>query len=122
MSLEIIGNLYKIMPEIKGVSSKGEWVKQDFIIETEDKFPKKVSITAWSEKVEDLKKLRPGDRLKVSFNLESREYNEKWFTDVKAWKIEKAGEGSSAGRDAGPGQEFERTPPPETQIDDDLPF
>ena len=58
MALEIIGNLWKVMPEQSGAGKNGTWVKQDFIIETDDQYPKKVCITAWGEKADELKKLK----------------------------------------------------------------
>ena len=89
MALEITGTLWKIQAEQTGVSKNGSWVKRDFILETDEQFPKKVCIAAWGDKVEDLKKIKPGDKLKVAFNVESREYNDRWYTDIKAWKIDR---------------------------------
>ena len=54
-------------------------------------YPKKVSISVWGDKTDSLKNMQPGSDVKVSFNVESREYNGKWYTDVKAWRIEAAG-------------------------------
>ena len=34
--------------------------------------------------------------MKVAFDLESREYNGRWYTDAKAWKIESISAGSSS--------------------------
>ncbi len=82
------------MPEVTGQGQKGPWNKQEFVIETIDQFPKKVCFTAWGEKANDLKQYGPGDTLKVTFNLESREYNDRWYTEARAWRIDQAeGEG-----------------------------
>lgn len=53
-------------------------------------------MTAWKEEVNALKYAKVGDKLTVSFNLESREYNGKWYTDIKAWKIVNGGDENSA--------------------------
>lgn len=90
MALDITGKLIKVLPETKGQGRNGEWVKQDFVIETFDQYPKKVCMNVWGEKVGNLAQFKPGDDIKVSFNLESREYNEKWYTDIRAWRIERA--------------------------------
>lgn len=95
--MELTGKLIQVQPEQSGEGKNGRWVKCDFIIETQDKFPKKVCITAWSDLVETIKATNPGTELKVSFDISSREYNTKWYTDVKAWKIEGANGGSSSG-------------------------
>ena len=78
---------------------------------------------AWNDKVDILHQFKEGDVLKIAINIESREYNNKWYTDVKAWKMEKAGDSSpnenpgmehSAGSDPG----IETSAP----VNDDLPF
>jgi hypothetical protein len=89
MALEIAGKLVQVQPEVTGTGKNGNWVKQDFIIETvNEQFPKKVCFTVWGDKTQILKSLKPGMQLNVSFNLESREYNGKWYSDIKAWKID----------------------------------
>ena len=118
MALEISGKLIKVQPAQSGAGKNGTWTRQDFIIESNDRFPKKVCCSAWGEVVAEMGKYKTGDELKVFFNLESREYNERWYTDVRVWKIEKTAQGSESpdveesSADAVAGKEFE----------DDLPF
>jgi hypothetical protein len=101
MALEITGKLYKILAEQTGAGKNGSWVKQEFVIETAEQYPKKICCSAWGDKVDTLKGFQPGDQMKVSFNLESREYNERWYTDIRAWKIEKlSGSVESTSNDA----------------------
>ncbi|MFA6676573.1 MAG: DUF3127 domain-containing protein [Bacteroidales bacterium] len=89
MALEIVGKLDMKLPVQSGNSNRGPWKKQDFIIETPGQYPKKVCINVWGEdKVKDLEAFKEGDILKVSINIESREYNGRWYTDIKAWRIE----------------------------------
>jgi hypothetical protein len=95
MALDITGKIVKVMPEQSGAGKKGTWVKQEFVIETAEQYPKKICCSAWGDKVETLRSFNEGDVVKVSFNLESREYNERWYTDVRAWKIESMGAGAS---------------------------
>jgi len=95
MALELIGKLVKILPEQTGQGKNGTWTKQQFVIETIDQFPKQVCLMAWGDKASDLKQFAPGDPLRVLFSVESREYNDRWYTDVRAWRIELAeGQGS----------------------------
>ena len=93
--MEIQGKLMMLLPLQSGTSAKGDWKKQDAIFETLEQFPKKVNITFWSEKVDEINKYNQGSILKVSVNIESREYNGKWYTDVRAWKLE-AGDSSNS--------------------------
>jgi len=102
MAMDAIGKLVKVLPEQTGQGKNGTWVKQQFIIETIDQFPKQVCFLAWGEKANDLKQFAPGDTLKISFSLESREYNDRWYTDARAWRIEATeGEAAPAGPAAG---------------------
>ena len=89
MSLEISGKVFALLPEQSGQGKNGSWVKQEFIIETEEQFPKKACFSVWGDKVSELKTLKNGDKITVSFNVESREFNNKWYTDLRAWKISK---------------------------------
>lgn len=76
------------MEEVKGQSQRGNWNKQEFVIETiEDKFPRKICFSLWGEKTASLKNLQIGSRIKVDFNLESREFNGRWYTEARAWMI-----------------------------------
>lgn len=97
MALELVGKLIKVLPEVSGQSQKGPWSKQEFVLETLDaSYPKKVCLTAWGDKVADLKQFATGDTLKATFSAESREYNERWYTELRAFRIELTeGEGGS---------------------------
>ncbi len=95
MALELVGKLIKVLPEVTGQSQKGPWNKQEFVLETLDsQYPKKVCLTAWGEKANDLKQFATGDTLKATFSAESREYNDRWYTELRAFRIEVA-EGDS---------------------------
>ena len=78
-----------------GTSAKGNWAKQEFVIEyQEGNFPTKACFSVWgAEKVKDLEKFNVGDQIKVAFNISSREFNGKWYTDLRAWRISPAGQG-----------------------------
>ncbi|MDG1757335.1 MAG: DUF3127 domain-containing protein [Bacteroidia bacterium] len=87
-SIVIEGRLIQVLTAQEGQSTRGAWKKQDFVIETSEQYPKKVCISCWNEKTDELSKFQLNDNLKVSVNIESREYNSKWYTDVKAWRID----------------------------------
>jgi hypothetical protein len=117
--MQISAKLIQLLPLQTGNGKNGEWKKQDIIVETGDKFPKKVCVSVWGDKIDE-KKLKPGNMLKIDFDVESREYNSRWYTDVKAWKIEVEG-GSASADDSS--QEY--VPPAidmSNSTDDDLPF
>lgn len=96
MALEFEGNLVKVLSEVTGQGKNGAWVKQDFVLETEDQYPKKACFTAWGDKAADLKTFSLGEKLRVTFSVESREYNERWYTDLKAARIDQVSGGASS--------------------------
>jgi hypothetical protein len=95
-NLTIEGKLVEILALQEGTSTRGAWKKQDFILETLDQYPKKVCISGWNEKADEIMQFKPNEMLSVSINVESREYNSKWYTDVKAWKIDRMGNSAAA--------------------------
>ena len=135
MALEFEGSLIKVLPEVTGQGKNGAWVKQDFVLETEDQYPKKACFTAWGDKSADLKTFSLGEKLKIQFSVESREYNERWYTDLRAIRIDSTvGGGSSSASAPSASQGFASTPaaprpaPPVADLpsfsegDQDLPF
>ncbi len=116
MSVELKGKLFQKLEIVNGEGRNGKWEKQEFIIETEDQYPKKICISLWNDKLSLLGNIAEGDALTASVNIESREYNSRWYTDIRAWRIERgADEGSTP-------------PPPDPALEefdspeDDLPF
>ena len=95
MNLEIKGKIVKILGVQVGNNAKGEWKKQDFVLETSDAYPKKICICVWNDKMSALEKHSEGDEVSVTFAIASREYNEKWYTEVTAQSIESLGGKSS---------------------------
>ena len=88
--VEIKGKIIEILPEKSGQSANGEWRKQEYILETDTSYPKKICFMAWGDKIGEFN-LQQGENVEVSVDLESREYNGRWYTDVKAWKVSKDG-------------------------------
>jgi len=87
--MEIIGKLILKMPMQSGISKTGNsWQKQEFVMETLEQFPRKICANLWGERTAVLETLNIDDKVVMSFDLESREFNGKWYTDVKAYKLE----------------------------------
>lgn len=86
--MEFTGRLVAIMPEQRGQSAKGAWVKGLFILESEDNFHTKLAVSFWGE--DNLIKIREtplNSLITVEFSIESREYKEKWYTDCRMHKM-----------------------------------
>ena len=88
--MNIVGIFIKALPEISGVSDRGEWVRGGLIIETQGAYPTKVALTAFGEeRVGAVRTLREGTLVSVDFSPESREYGGKWYTDLRVSRITK---------------------------------
>jgi hypothetical protein len=87
--MQLTAKLTQILPVESGMGRNGEWKKQNIIVETEGSYPKKVCVTVWGDKINP--QWQAGMSLAIEFDLESREFNGRWYTDVKAWRIETAG-------------------------------
>jgi len=85
--MEIEGKLLQVLPVQNISSQKGAMKKMEFIIEIPSKFPRKICFALWNDKI-DLFSANAGDNIKVFFDIDSREYNGRWFTEAKAWKVE----------------------------------
>ena len=119
--MELTGKIIQILPEKSGESARGQWRKQEYILETEGQYPKTVCFMAWSDKIDEFA-IKEGETITVSIDLESREYNGRWYTDVKAWKISR---GDRSADDipfssSEPYDNVQQKKPP--LIDDDIPF
>ena len=89
--MEIRGKIIELLPEKSGQSANGGWRKQEYVLETDGQYPKKICFMAWGDKIDQFN-IKQGETLEVSVDLESREYNGRWYTDVKAWKVSKDGD------------------------------
>ena len=88
--MQVTAKLAQILPAETGMGKNGEWKKQSIIVETDGQYPKKICVTAWGDKINPAQ-LQLGTTLNIDFDLESREFNGRWYTDVRAWKVEVAG-------------------------------
>lgn len=87
--MEITGTIIKVLPLQSGQGKNGTWTKQEYVMETEGQYPKKVCFSLWGERI-DSANIKEGELLTISFDIESREYNGKWYTQINAWSAIKA--------------------------------
>lgn len=84
--MQLNAKLIQVLPLQTGISKNGEWKKQDIIVETDGQYPKTICISIWGDKINP-NDLKIGNHFQIDFDIESREYNNKWYTEVKAWRI-----------------------------------
>lgn len=100
--MEVTGKIIVALPEMSGTSKMGNpWKKREYVLETLESFPKKIHFDFFGEKADQFI-LNPGDTIRLSFDIESREYNGRWYTSIRGWKAEPATEGAPAAAQAYP--------------------
>lgn len=114
--MEIEGRIKLKLGRQSGQSARGSWTKQEFVLTYMDgNYPADVCITAFGEdKVAELDKFQVNDQVKVSFNLRGREFNGKWYNDIRLWRIVPLNgtqeQAATRAYDA-PSQQVSQTPP-----------
>jgi len=137
--MEIIGKIIAAFPEVGGTSKAGNpWKKREYVLETQETYPKKVFFDFFGERAEQYP-LQVGQVIKLSFDIDSREYNGRWFVSIRGWKAEPADQAAPAmapqAPTYGPAPQMPQgyatpagvpTPPPAVDLapapTDDLPF
>jgi len=88
--MDISGKVIQILPKQTGEGKNGAWEKQDYVIEIQGTYPKKVCFNLWGNKISQFD-IKEGEFINIGLDIESREYQGRWYTDVRAWKVERPG-------------------------------
>lgn len=126
--MEVTGKIIVALPEVSGTSKAGnQWKKRSYVLETLDNYPTKIAFEFFGERA-DQYPLAVGDEVKLSFDIDSHEYNGRWFTSIRGWKAEKT-QGAGAAAPAAPVNDpfaaaaaTPQTFTPAADSNDDLPF
>ena len=130
--MEIIGKVVRLGNLTEGTSTRGPWRKQELIIETEEQYPRTVCLICWTNQIDEIQKFAPGQTIKAQIEISSREFNGKWYTDVRVWRFDPVGvPAAPAPVQSAPQPMMHQTPPaapsqeyyaPSEESVDDLPF
>lgn len=120
MALDVTGKLAQVLEMQSGTSTRGEWKKQEFILETDDQYPRKICLSLWGDKVSDIVGIAIGESITASINLESREFNGRWYTDARAWRIVRGTVAPASGAAATPSASAPQPAVPPPPVDDDF--
>lgn len=124
--MEISGKIIAVLPLQSGVGKNGtEWKKQEYVIQTSDQYPKKMCFNLWGDRIQEFG-IQEGQDLDVSFDIDCREWNGKWFNDIKAWKVIQRNvyqaPQQSANQQYQAPKEYQQSTFDANKGDDDLPF
>lgn len=121
MDLQVTGTVVDVLDEQSGEGRNGPWRKQEFILETGGQYPKQICMVQWGDNIDKFA-VQKGETLTAHIDIQSREYQGRWYTDVKAWRIERDQAQGGGGPQPGPGPDDFPEPPSPSDPDDDLPF
>lgn len=123
--MEVKGKIIVALPEQSGVSKAGnQWKKREYVLETQETYPRKIHFDFFGERA-DQYPLNVGDIITLSFDIESREYNGRWFTSIRGWKADKAEASTATYPQPAAVSTGDIVPPPPAIVadeSDDLPF
>lgn len=121
--MELKGKIILDLGAVSGTSKAGNnWKKHEYVLETQETYPKKVHFDFFGDNA-DRYQLNVGDDVTLSFDIESREYNGRWYTSIRGWKAETAGQQPMSAYAMPQGADFPPAPiAPDGGSDSDLPF
>ena len=128
--MEITGKIIAVLPAKQGVSQStgNAWMCQDYVLETQEMYPKKVCFNVFgTEKIQEMN-IQLGEMLTVSLEINANEYQGKWFNQVRGWKVVRVpAQGQQQPAEQAPWPQAGLTPPVQTPAqaqpqNDNLPF
>lgn len=133
--MEIQGKVIVVLPERSGISQRGEWRFQTYVIETQEQYPKKMAFDVFGgDRIVNFG-IQLGEVINVSFDIDAHEYQGRYFNQIRAWAVSKVSQQAAAQAPAGvaqpsapyappaqPQQPQSGAPSSDAQSSDDLPF
>lgn len=95
--MELQGKIIAVLPERSGVSARGEWKTQDYVLETHDAYPKKMVFNVFGADRISRFNIQAGQEVTVSFDIDAHEYQGRWFNSVRAWNVQRIDPNAVAG-------------------------
>ena len=87
--MDIVGKIIQVLPEQSGTSKAGNpWKSQSYVLETQEQYPRKVCFEVFGEERIKNNPCKIDDVVTVSFDIESREFNGRWYTSIRAWRVQ----------------------------------
>lgn len=90
--MEMTGVVIAILPERSGTSQQGEWKSQSFVIETQEQYPKHLCFEVFGADRIAQFNIKGGETITVQFDIDARQYQDRWFNSIKAWNVIRPGQ------------------------------
>lgn len=89
--MDITGKIIAACEPRGGVSQRtgNSWKMQEFVLETMEQFPRKCMFSVFGEDRLREFNIQVGEVLTVSFDIDAREYNGRWYNDIRAWRVQR---------------------------------
>lgn len=89
MSVTITGKIIQALPPVEGVSSRTgkNWVKQEYVLETVERYPKRCCFTVFGQDKIDALQITVGQTLEVTMDIDAHEYNGRWYNSLTGWQV-----------------------------------
>ncbi len=85
--MEIQGKIIAVLPEKSGVSARGEWKAQDYVVETHDAYPKKMVFGVFGADRISRFNIQVGQEVTVAFDIDAHEYQGRWYNSIRAFDV-----------------------------------
>ena len=86
------GVVIAVLPERSGTSQRGEWKSQSFVIETQEQYPKHLCFEVFGADRIAQFNIKGGEKITVQFDIDARQYQDRWFNSIKAWNVIRPGQ------------------------------
>ena len=122
--MELTGKIIQVLEPRSGVSknSGNSWKTQEYVIETQEQYPHRMMFSIWGEDKIQQAAINAGDEVTVSFDINCREYNGRWYNDIRAWKVDHVQANGQPSMSAPVADEAVASPFAPSDEKDDLPF
>lgn len=128
MDIQLIGTITNILPPVSGISAKGEWVKQEYVLGVEDgQYPRSVCFQIFGKDKIDKAALQLNERVLVHLDISTNEYNGRFYNTISCWKVDRNSQQGNQPEtppmnpSSAPSPQSAPAPQP-NQDDDSLPF
>ena len=124
--MELTGKVIAVLEPRSGTSKTGNaWMVQEYVLETQEQYPRKMCFDVFGEDKIKQFNIQAGEDITVSFDIDAREWQGRWFNSIRAWKVERVNVAQPAPAEGG----VPFPPPSSVPVDfsasdekDDLPF